>query len=583
MYIQSVCAESNSSWTAFDFTLPCTGIESLPFAESFSGYETGYYPSCWAVAAGSPSVSNGMNSTVTSLASGSLQMFVSYGIQQNMFVLPFMNMNDYSVSDIQLSFTYAGSNGTIGQAVIVGVIDNISVMSTFVPIDTFYLDEVEKFYTASEVSFASYEGSGRNIAFLVDYFTNENSGTVYVDDIRVELIPTCKRPLDVKLNSIADTTASISWSARGAEENWDIAFGPIGFDVTTANYITVSQTSYQFNGLTPLTSYQLFIRANCGTANGYSDWSNALVFETTKSPDLVPLYVDFEDMADNARWTLANGTQPNKWVIGKGTAMEDEGEYSLYITNGSDEDADNQYATGDSHVLAYRTIAFEPGVYALSFDWKGNGDGNNDFTYVALVDATKDLVAGREYVLDGNKNFPADWDYNLVGTPLMQQTTWTRNKYIFSINEAKVYNLVFYWKNDYFTLRQPPFAMDNLALTELSCSPAIELQAMVSDTSVVLSWNNQLNAPKFDVRVSTEPLELETFDNTTLGDVFNDTAFTNSITVTNLLPVTTYYAYVRTNCADGIREEWTSVEFKTGKLNCLIIILSIFAERFQCT
>ena len=229
-------------------------------------------------------------------------MYISYGTQQSMVILPSFNVAGHTPSDLQVSFAYAGSNGTIGHAIYVGVLTSPADLTSFTILDTVYITETNTFKMANEISFANYTGDGRLIAFLVDYFTIENGGTLYLDDIRVELIPSCKRPLDVTINALADTQVDFSWTPRATEQSWEIAYGNVGFDIDNAQYITVNQPNYQLTGLSPLSAYQHFVRGNCGNTDA-SAWSAPIVCSTTKQPDQVALSIDFESSVDNSKWT----------------------------------------------------------------------------------------------------------------------------------------------------------------------------------------------------------------------------------------------------------------------------------------
>ena len=91
--------------------------------------------------------------------------------------------------------------------------------------------------------------------------------------------PACSDPF--ALDSVSTTTTSIlaGWSQTGAVTQWDVEWGPRGFVSGTAgsNIATTSSNPYNITGLIPGNCYDVYVRANCTSANlGVGAWVGPL-------------------------------------------------------------------------------------------------------------------------------------------------------------------------------------------------------------------------------------------------------------------------------------------------------------------
>lgn len=79
----------------------------------------------------------------------------------------------------------------------------------------------------------------------------------------------CPKPTNLVYNSIQSDGATLSWlPGLGNETSWTVIYGPSGFDPTTSGTSVNSTTGSVFlPNLTQLTSYDVYIYANCGVGN----------------------------------------------------------------------------------------------------------------------------------------------------------------------------------------------------------------------------------------------------------------------------------------------------------------------------
>ena len=120
------------------------------------------------------------------------------------------------------------------------------------------------------------------------YFIFEADGefgdNMYLDDINIDAAPPCPAP--TALTAVpGNTFANLGWTPGDGESNWDIEWGLSTYTHLGAGANTVSVNSgtpappYTLTGLTPVTAYKFYVRANCGSGL-YSDWTGPFSFTT---------------------------------------------------------------------------------------------------------------------------------------------------------------------------------------------------------------------------------------------------------------------------------------------------------------
>ena len=145
------------------------------------------------------------------------------------------------------------------------------------PVDTVFCSAASVFEYA-EVDLNNYTGTGKFIAFK-NYMTT--SGALYLDDLNITLIPSCKRPGNVTVSNIDMNSATIAWTERGNATAWEIEYGPVGFSHGTGTIVPTTQNPFTLTGLTAGTQYDVYVRANC-SAGDLSDWAlNYVSFATS--------------------------------------------------------------------------------------------------------------------------------------------------------------------------------------------------------------------------------------------------------------------------------------------------------------
>ena len=232
-------------------------------------------------------------------------------------------------SDMSISFAYKLTSTSY--ALILGVMTVPTDTSTFVAIDTFFVSSTTNFSEVELYNLNGYTGTGKYIAFMSKSLVASSLlNTVYVDDIVIELTPSCYKPHSLRIESISNDSCEISWQTRGSESTWEVVLGDADTDPDDETPVVVTSASCVFNGLLTKTSYVAYVRALCG--DEATGWER-IDFRTTGLAESLPLITGFEDATDNAKWNLVNGALLNKWMIGNGISKD--GDNALYISNGT--------------------------------------------------------------------------------------------------------------------------------------------------------------------------------------------------------------------------------------------------------
>ncbi|MFL9837854.1 fibronectin type III domain-containing protein [Flavobacterium sp. ST-75] len=381
---------------------------------------------------------------------------------------------------------------------------------------------------------------------LVFEWRNDGSGgtnpPAAVDNVNLEFVD-C--PIPTNLTAGSETL-------NGATFNWD---GPTSVTPTFDYYVSedntapddtttptgnVSTEDVSLNNLTPSTMYHFWVRSNCGSGST-SLWVGPVTINTLQ----IPAQLDFsEDFEGTINWTLNNGTQTNKWIVG--TATSNGSGSSLYITN--DDGVTNAYTNdAESVVHAYRDIEIPAGAedLYLTFDWKAEGESIYDYLRVWIVPVTYNPVTGTQ--IDGSNGDQIGGNYN-------QNTSWTSEAFVVPAAdyEGTTIRLVFEWINDGIFGDNPPAAVDNVNLSLITCPAPDNVTAdNLTETTADIAWEAPETIPfSYDYYVSTSDMAPD--DDTTPTENVPDT----NATATNLTPGEIYYVWVRSNCGAGDTSLW---------------------------
>ena len=275
--MRAVCAPGQvSEWVMTDFTTECAKL-SVPYFEDFNSINashiSGLFPGCW--------TRYDCFSTFHPFAvilnhggaEGRSLNFYSTSSTFNMAVMPEAEID---VSLLEVSF-YLRVDELIN-GMIVGVMTEADGFDGFIPVDTVFCTETNTFQH-QVVDLDTYLGTGKYIAFKN---CSNTSGQLYLDDVNVMLIPSCRYPNHIVVTDIYKDSAVIAWTERGSATEWILEYGPSGFTPGSGTTIQTTQNPYTLTGLYAETGYDVYVRSKCGEGD-MSDWYPDHASFTTRS------------------------------------------------------------------------------------------------------------------------------------------------------------------------------------------------------------------------------------------------------------------------------------------------------------
>ncbi len=371
VYVQSDCGGGDQgSWVGpFNFTTTdCTpvAVTSYPWLENFDAETIPEIPCGWVVA----NLNNDPYTWVTDDTDPSTSpnsLYIRWNGSQA--------MNDWiytpelvleSDSTYELTFNYnTGGGYDEDLQVYIGTMQNDGSMNTQLVDLTGITNDT---YMTSTTTFTVPSNGSYYIGF--HGFSIANQYYMVIDDIGVDYAPSCPDVSAITLDDITNMTADFSWTAGATETAWNIEYGPTGFTPGSGTADNASGTpDYQASGLTPETTYDIYVQADCGSES--SEWVGPFTFTTLCTPQVIsafPWMEDFEGvtMPDlPCGWTIddVNGDDIT-WVTDD--YLPNSGINALYMKWNANEDMNDWVYTPEIQMLA-------SGNYILKFSYVGSG------------------------------------------------------------------------------------------------------------------------------------------------------------------------------------------------------------------
>ena len=507
-YVYSICdsdfAVSIASQVV-QFTTECAAFSALPYTQDFENIlapgtsSNTALPNCWGAEANGTQPHVIYSSTPAQYGSPDhCFTFSSLGVA----ALPEMTA---PLNTLKVSFRDYNTSANYG--LIIGTVDNIDsgFAATFVPYDTIeFTGGTGNVYNV--VSYLSdYTGTANRIAFRNYSKTSATTSTHYIDDVVVDVLPTCVPPQHIKIDYLVGDEAHLSWN-RSVASSYTVLYNI--HDSATVNTLNTATRSIQLTGLVPETQYDVrIVGEGCTDTVSYS-------FTTLCAAVTLPYVEDFESLTTGTA-TSSLTVMPNCW---------------------------NYELTGSS---TYQGASYYPGVY-YSSTYANNGDyslrlyGVGNFAlppmptdldslqmtfYPYKTSASYMLEVG---TMEGTNFVPFDTvNFAVSAHPeyTVRFSNYTGNSRIIA------------FRNSYGTTGYSYIYLDDITVEYIPSCPKVDSLKVIgmSNNSVVLSW---------------EPVGDETEWRVTFngGDTIVNT---NTPTITGLSANEEYLFVVRPICAVG--------------------------------
>ena len=572
VYMKSDCGLGYvSNWSpVFKFKTECgpiTVTEGNPWIEDFESYSGSgnlAFDNCWATpemsSFNSPFIYRNYATTAHS-GKNTAELKGNSGAVSTLVLPLFTN----PLSDLQFSY-YGMVTGSTPGTMQLGYITDVEDASTFVELQTIPAQS-GSYNRANSLLYGPFT-FGNDVpagARITLRFTSATSNCSWnLDDFTVGLRPDCTAPLptSVTVSNVTATEATVAWTDENEDNNaWRVYYKANGeSNWMSADFNTNPGT---ITGLTPLTSYEVYVVTLCGTDE--SGTTNTVTFNTSMIPAAIPYITNFT----GNDWKLNNGTCTNHWAMGTPSNKSYSG---LYITNDGTT-ATYTISSAASGVSAEKMFEV-PAVDSIriSFDFESGGESTWDYMKVYFAPSNVEYPATTTNS-SGTYTHYSYSTYAMNFLPYLSQTNYTSTStsYRYKINLTKgniihvdmnvanpvpaggLAKVVFWWRNDGSGGTQPGAIVSNLQVGDLSCMPVTDLTVgNITGSSADLTWTAGAAETEWNVSYKTAAAE----EWTTV------TTPTPSYTITGLEGVTTYLVEVTPVC-EGASAEAATATFTT--------------------
>ncbi|MBO7651763.1 MAG: T9SS type A sorting domain-containing protein [Bacteroidales bacterium] len=358
--IQSNCDGTlGQNWTSANFTTERTSA-TLPYVYGFEDATentswillNGTHTNKWYI--GTASNNGGANGLYVSNDNGVTN---AYTISAASNVYAYRSINIPSTTEYFISFDWMAKGESccdylraflVPTSVVINVNQENGITTNTTTPDGWYdISEIVKMNDVTEWQHSE-KVMTINSGFynLVFYWRNDGSvGTnppASIDNINIHAI-TCPTvgELAADASSITNNSAVITWVERGSAEAWEIVVSSSSLSsnqLASAESVTVTEPTYSATGLNAVTTYYVYVRANCGTDDN-SEWTS-LTFATV-ADCATPEELQTNNVSAASATITWNGYTATQWTLeyrigttGTWTLVEgiDEASYTLTTT-----------------------------------------------------------------------------------------------------------------------------------------------------------------------------------------------------------------------------------------------------------
>ncbi|WP_052158291.1 choice-of-anchor L domain-containing protein [Lacinutrix jangbogonensis] len=309
-YVRSDCAGDFSIWVGpINFATECTTFVA-PYTEGFEN--GGTIPLCWTMNGGEdwnfndvPGFNHiGNNGVITgSTATNGFFAWVDASGDDGptTLVTPLVDVSGLTTPAItfyEISDNEGNANSTLDVEVWDGAAWN--------PMATYNTNTSGWEQRTINISTLTITGDVQARFIFSETVTGDFYDDIAIDDVTFDELPTCVNPSNLAVNSTTSATATLSWVSNGTETAWEVAIQAPGTGIPTGAGAPAATNPYVAMGLTPATTYEYYVRSDCGTE--FSDWIGPLTFDTECVTFIAPYTEGFENA----------GTIPLCWTMNGG-------------------------------------------------------------------------------------------------------------------------------------------------------------------------------------------------------------------------------------------------------------------------
>ncbi len=305
----------------------------------------------------------------------------------NYLILPLFAEEDMSKLQVSMKIRTGGTTASKKDNFEIGIMLDPTDAATFFPVPdcseslTQQTAIYDRTYPLSKYAGDDKGRFGRYIAIHIlptTSGTTSSVGKIYIDDLCVDYIPACAKPVDVEASNIDEDGATLSWTADATDASFDVRLlaSPDGdIDEPLVQQIVNGATTVDLT-LNSNTQYYAFVRKICDVST-FSDWSLVYSFRTScGTAQTLPYSDDFEAYATSKVpncWTqyLGDGKKGGP-VVSTSAKLDGANGLSVTYSTASTGTPPKQYPAG---IITPKLDITSPRELTIIFDMKGSTAG----------------------------------------------------------------------------------------------------------------------------------------------------------------------------------------------------------------
>ena len=482
IFVRANCGSGAlSPWsTSITFTTACASVTS--FVQNFDAVTLPGFPVCWGkLGTGGSAYIDSFNANSTPNV-----LYMSSWSTTDLAVVKMQPVSNLGTGTHRLKLKIRGSWST-GGIIEFGYLTNPMDATTFVALTTMTAASL----TYENMTFAPPVGTYSD--YPAFRHTGAPSNSLLIDDVIWEAIPSCVEPTALVYANITSSGVDVSWTApTTAPANGYQYVVSTSATLPSAAGTAVTNTFVSVSGLTPSTTYYIFVRAICSTTDA-SPWVGPVSFLTACVPvTTLPWTEGFEGLT-----TVGSSNFPPCWSKENGDWVSRNSNDTYSTSNNGTNFIRNSWS-------ATNEIMWTPGFQltaGTSYDFSSyiQGDNGDSWAVDYLVNsnqiATGATQLGTTYSIPGAGSSYAAQPYSKITRSFTPTTTGV---YYFAIRLNEPTGGPWYASFDDFELKVTPNVIPACA-TGLQATPNTTCGNFASQ----LSWAPVTDATGYYVTIGT--------------------------------------------------------------------------------
>ena len=283
--IKAMYGDNESVVTTASFITDCPEYATTPFTENFDSYSvasaitptTQVLPNCWDYINETtnndmvyPSICYYQYTDYANSTPNYLKFYIEnrYNNPQPQYaILP--AVQNVNTTRVKFKARAYNTGSTYTNTIIVGVMEDTDA-TTFDTIQTITLESTA--YTDYVVYLDNYEGDGNRIAIMMEV-PSTRYGSVLIDNVTVEEIPSCIEPTNLEVTSNVQS-ATLTWVSSAT--SCQVAHATYANARPNNNIVGITEANaYTMDDLTIDKDHYFWVRSICGN-NIYSEWTGPI-------------------------------------------------------------------------------------------------------------------------------------------------------------------------------------------------------------------------------------------------------------------------------------------------------------------